>query len=45
MLGQLHNYDDEKGTCTKAYKKASSKILKMTNKDFDEKLAKILKDN
>jgi hypothetical protein len=42
MLEKIDEYDAD-GGCKKAYKKASKKILDMTNDDYERELKKLLK--
>jgi hypothetical protein len=42
MLEKIEEYDED-GNCKKAYKKASKKILKMSNDDYHNMLKDIMK--
>lgn len=43
MLTEIEQYDAD-GNCKKAYQKAASKIMRMSNKDFDKMLADTLRN-
>ena len=43
MLEKIDEYDAD-GGCKKKYKKASKKILKMTNEDFNKMLLDVVKN-
>lgn len=41
MLKKIDEYDED-GSCKKAYQRAAAKILRMSNKDYDDWLVEIV---